>query len=170
MKYFTKVAGRDYELDVTPVAGGVSILLDGTRYVVDLAAVEEGGKYSVLVDRRSYSVTVDGDGNKLSLIISGQAFQAEVEDERERAAAGIAGASGPTGGALDLPPGDYEVSWDRQFAVELDIASVSVQPMLRSAIRIGDAHWREQTFSRSSMSSCPGSLLITFIVLLPPVP
>jgi len=129
VKYFTTVAGRDYEMDVASTGSALSIDLDGTRYTVDLAAVEEGGKYSVLVDRRSYAVTVDGDGKKLSLIISGHAFQAEVEDERERAAAGIAGAGGPSGGALEsvmpgivrqvfVAPGDPVNAGDRLLILE----------------------------------------------------
>ena len=101
MKYYAKVAGRELELRVEERDGVLLVELDGEEHRVDLATVEIGEKYSALVDHRSYAVSVDGDGQDLALIVSGRTFHARVEDERERALAGISGAGSAAAGVVE---------------------------------------------------------------------
>jgi biotin carboxyl carrier protein len=101
MKYFVTLDGRDFEVELSEKQGTLTASTGGVRCAVDVRAIEPEEKYSVLLDRRSFSVAVDGDGRKLSLVISGRAFAVEVEDERERAARAIGGAEGARGGVIE---------------------------------------------------------------------
>jgi biotin carboxyl carrier protein len=104
VRYFAKIGKRELELDLTVDAansGALSVALGAKRCVVDCAAVAAGEKYSILIDGRSFDVTVDGDGRRLSLIVDGHAWQAEVEDERERAMSQIAGHGGSVSGIVE---------------------------------------------------------------------
>jgi len=62
--------------------------------------VQAEEKYSVLLGRQSFSVSVDGDGKSMTLVIAGRAYTVDVEDERERATRGIS-AEGPPGGVVE---------------------------------------------------------------------
>lgn len=101
MKYHARIGGREHALDVRVVRDGLEVELDGAVHRVDLSTVAAGEKYSILIDGRSYAVSVDGDGRRLSLMVSGRSYHAEIEDERERAVAGIGGPSGPSGGVVE---------------------------------------------------------------------
>jgi biotin carboxyl carrier protein len=102
MRYFTRLQGSsEVEVELRDSRGSLVAILDGREFRIDCAAVDPGEKYSILIDGRSFDVTVDGDGRELSLIVDGHAFQAGVEDERERAMSQIAGVSPAAGGIVE---------------------------------------------------------------------
>ena len=101
MRYFVKVGLHELEIEVLPAPHGLVLSVDGKTFQVDASAVEEGQKYSVLIDERSFSVSVDGDDRALALIVNGLAYQVGVEDERERAMREIAGPGEEQGGDVE---------------------------------------------------------------------
>jgi len=114
MKYFVRVGQRELEVlvqpaSIQPESGaesgaaplGLCLSVNGRAYQVETSAVQEGEKYSVLIDQRSFSVSIDGDGRELSLIVNGLAYQVAVEDERERVMREIAGPGGAQGGDME---------------------------------------------------------------------
>ena len=101
MRYFVKIGEEELEVGVQPQAAGLLLSIGDQSYPVDAIAVEEGQKYSVLLGRRSFAVSVDGDGRKMSLVVNGHAHQMVVEDERERAMREIAGQGGAQGGDVE---------------------------------------------------------------------
>lgn len=101
MKYFTKIGKREFEVEMGSLGSTLELRLAGRTYLVDCATVDPGEKYSILIDGRSFDVTLDGDGRKLALIVDGHAYHAEVEDERERAMSQIAGHGGDAGGVVE---------------------------------------------------------------------
>ncbi|MFH0944585.1 MAG: biotin/lipoyl-containing protein [Planctomycetota bacterium] len=100
MRYFVKIGEEELEVGVQPSEGGLLLSVGEQSYPVDAVAVEEGQKYSVLIGRRSFAVSVDGDGRHLALIVNGHAHQMVVEDERERTMREIAGQDGGQGGEV----------------------------------------------------------------------
>lgn len=131
MRYFAKVGKREFEMTVTPQAGSplLEVALGDKRFAVDCAGIDSGEKYSILIDGRSFDVTVDGDGKRLSLIVDGHAWHAEVEDDRERAMSQIAGHGGSAGGLVesvmpgivrkvDVKVGDVVKPGDRLLVLE----------------------------------------------------
>lgn len=102
MRYYAKVGKREFEMTVAETSGPVlEVALLDKKFAVDCAGIASGEKYSILIDGRSFDVTVDGDGKRLSLIVDGHAWHVEVEDERERAMSQIAGHGGSAGGIVE---------------------------------------------------------------------
>lgn len=60
MRFIGQLAGPDgaeHEIRVEPIEGGYEVTVDGTKHVVDTATLESS-VYSLIVDNRSYEVSV----------------------------------------------------------------------------------------------------------------
>jgi biotin carboxyl carrier protein len=121
MPYISTVSDKTYRIDTGENGAQRDITIDGTRYTIDcrqiapLAAdakdhIPEGGRYSIIITGQSYEVFVrqldkpDEDGQTYEIFIAGQRFEVHVEDEREKALAGIAKAVHETGEAMVRAP------------------------------------------------------------------
>lgn len=84
-----------------PDLPGSPPLIDGDATAADLRRIQPG-LYSVLLDGRSFEVTLD-EGDATRVEVDGLTLELQVEDERRRAArAGAAGAGGAAGGAVTV--------------------------------------------------------------------
>ncbi|MEW6741772.1 MAG: biotin/lipoyl-containing protein [Planctomycetota bacterium] len=97
MKYFVQHQDREIEVELRPDGQGFVAEIDGKSYRVDPAAVEEGERYSLLIDGRSADVAVDGSGTRLTLVLGGQAIPLLVENTREHSSRQIASAGRASG-------------------------------------------------------------------------
>ena len=97
VKYFVTLLDQELEVEIqTTSEGGLVARIDGREYTVSLAVVENLRRYSVLLDRDSYDVMVDANGEALDLQVGPHRIHVSIEDERQRAARSIGDA---------LPPG-----------------------------------------------------------------
>ena len=98
MKYHVKIKDRTFVVDLAENGDHhLKAELDGETRDLDYAVVEEGAKYSVLVDGESFNVSLDASGDVLNLIVGGHLYQAEVLDERELGARMLEQARGRQG-------------------------------------------------------------------------
>jgi biotin carboxyl carrier protein len=92
------------------------ITLDGQSLSVDwrqlapLADEAQGGRYSLLIEGKSYEVYAreihkpDSDGSWYEIVVAGQRFEVHVEDEREKALAGSIKSAHEAGEAIVRAP------------------------------------------------------------------
>src|SRR5690348_18464715 len=92
------------------------ITLDGQSLSVDwrqlapLAVDAQGGRYSLLIEGKSYEVYAreiskpDSDGSWYEIMVAGQRFEVHVEDEREKALAGSIKSAHEAGEAIVRAP------------------------------------------------------------------
>jgi len=86
MKYYVNIGDREFEIDLVDRGDGLEGRFNGKRCRVDYAEIEEGLKYSVIVDGESFNVSVHRTPEGEDLIFGGHLFRARVLDERERGA------------------------------------------------------------------------------------
>lgn len=121
MPYISTVSDKTYRIDTGENASQRNITIEGTQYSIDwrqivpLAAdakghIPEGGRYSLIIAGKSYEIFArrlnkpGEDGQTYEILIAGQRFEVHVEDEREKALAGIAKAGHETGEAMIRAP------------------------------------------------------------------
>lgn len=127
--YIVRVAGREVEVRVDPRHPG-RLTVGGREVAVDWAQVGSPPIHSVLIDGRSYELLVDETPGGLRIGIGGRLYEVEVEDERARALAAVAGrraAEGETAIKAPMPglvlsvavaPGDAVVAHQRLLVLE----------------------------------------------------
>ncbi|GAB4371864.1 MAG: acetyl-CoA carboxylase biotin carboxyl carrier protein subunit [Acidobacteriota bacterium] len=95
MKLRAFIDDREADVEVRPVEGGYEVLIDGQAQLVDCAAVDAHA-YSLIVDHRSYDVSVHEDGRDLFVVRHG-GFRRDIRvvDPLVAAAQAHADASGP---------------------------------------------------------------------------
>jgi biotin carboxyl carrier protein len=86
VKYYVTVNGEDHEVDVTERMGELRVTVDGAPTEVSYEEVDRLGQVAMVMDGRSYAVSIEGDENDVSVSVAGRFFKVLVEDERERAA------------------------------------------------------------------------------------
>src|SRR6266446_4053701 len=120
MPYISTINGKAYHIDTGENHPQRDIGIDGTTHSIDwrhIAPLLEdargqasvGGRYSLIIGNRSYEIFArrikeQGDGQAYELEIAGQRFEVYVEDEREKALAGVVKAAHEMGNALVRAP------------------------------------------------------------------
>ncbi|RKY18583.1 MAG: acetyl-CoA carboxylase biotin carboxyl carrier protein subunit [Planctomycetota bacterium] len=94
MKYHVLVNGNHYEVEITRHGGGVRARHADHDHQVDVATLDDGDAYSLLIDGRSVDVGVEERGDRVELLVSGRRYSSEVLGEREWLARSIQAASG----------------------------------------------------------------------------
>lgn len=80
MKYFARIGSREYEIEVE----GNQVLLDGEPIEVDLQQGGVTGLYSLIFDHQSHELLISADRFNYTVVLQGEQFQVQVEDERTR--------------------------------------------------------------------------------------
>jgi biotin carboxyl carrier protein len=86
MKYYVKVGDQEYEVNLVEQRDGLRGEMNGRVCSVDHAEIEEGAKYSVILDGESFNVSMDLTSSSMDLIVGGHLYHTQVMDERERGA------------------------------------------------------------------------------------
>ncbi len=79
MKYIASVKGTEFEIEIDQDKG---ITIDGERVEVDFRRLEAGGITSLLLDNRSIAATVEDRRDHWDVLIEGELYSVNVEDER----------------------------------------------------------------------------------------
>lgn len=90
MVYFARSGGRDHRLDVRQGADGLRVRLDDREFHVDFLQVD-AGLYSLLIGGRSYEIDLLEVDEALMVLVDGQPFRVEIQEERERRLRAAAG-------------------------------------------------------------------------------
>lgn len=80
MKYYTRIGGNEYEVDITPDG----ILLDGEPISVDLEQSGMTELYSMLFDGASHELLIEAERFNYNVTLYGEQLVVQVEDERSR--------------------------------------------------------------------------------------
>lgn len=116
MRYIASLGDRRFSINVEENGQQRQVDLDGAAYAVDwlrigrTIASGDAGRYSLLVNHRSYEVVVrrleadDEGGQRYEVLIEGQPYTVRLEDERERALASLAGGAHESGDASVKAP------------------------------------------------------------------
>jgi biotin carboxyl carrier protein len=83
MAYVAGSGGREHRLDVRSDRDGLRVRLDDRELQVDLLRVDPA-LYSLLIDGRSYEIDVLETEEALMVLVDGQPFRVEIQDEQER--------------------------------------------------------------------------------------
>jgi biotin carboxyl carrier protein len=115
MRYIASLGDQRFIISVDENGQQRQLSLDGVAYATDWlrigsAASAGAGRYSLLINNRSYEVVVrrleadDEGGQRYEVLIDGQPYEVRLEDERERALASLAGGGHESGDASVKAP------------------------------------------------------------------
>ena len=79
MKYITTVNGKEYTIEIDQEA---KILVDGEEYAINFQQLPEGGTLSLLINNRSLEAIVDQSDDMYEVLIHGELYTVQVQDER----------------------------------------------------------------------------------------
>ncbi len=101
MRYATTINGKTYLIEINDDR---RVIVDGVEHAVDFASVSGQPVYSLLLDGRSYEAYVSAaeDGSGWQVLLRGDLYGVEVEDEREKRLRAAAGASVAATGEFSL--------------------------------------------------------------------
>jgi biotin carboxyl carrier protein len=83
MTYFAHSGGGDHRLDVWQGKDGLRVRLDDRELHVNFLQVDPG-LYSLLIEGRSYEIDLLKLEDALMVLVNGQPFRVEIQEERER--------------------------------------------------------------------------------------
>src|SRR5262245_51657734 len=84
MKLWLTLDDRETEVEFTEAEGKLFLEIDGRRIEADFQSLPDGEVYSLLVDGRSYEVSV-ASAESLQVSLRGQVFPVEVRHPLEKA-------------------------------------------------------------------------------------
>lgn len=116
MRYIASLGSQRFTISVDENGQQRQLNLDGVSYATDwqrvgsAIAASGAGRYSLLINHRSYEVVVrrleadDEGGQRYEVLLDGQPYEVRLEDERERALASLAGGGHESGDATVKAP------------------------------------------------------------------
>jgi biotin carboxyl carrier protein len=101
MKYATTINDKTYIIEIND---DKRVFVDGVEYAVDFGSVAGQPVYSLLLDGRSYEAYVyqDEDSDDWQVLLSGDLYTLQVEDEREKRLRAQAGGVAASTGEFNL--------------------------------------------------------------------
>jgi biotin carboxyl carrier protein len=79
MKYVTTVNGREYEIEIDHEQ---EIVVNGEKFEIDFRQLAEAGMISLLLNHRSLEAIVEARDERWQVLIHGELYEAQVQDER----------------------------------------------------------------------------------------
>ncbi len=90
MAYIANSGGREHRLDVRQDRDGLRVRLDDREFEVDLLRVDPA-LYSLLIGGRSYEIDLLEMEDAFMVLVDGQPFRVEIQDEQQRRLRAAAG-------------------------------------------------------------------------------
>ena len=81
MKYIASIEDRSFEIDINEEG---EVIANGERLTVDFQSVADQPVYSMILNGRSYEASVYSSATHLEVLVQGQLFQVNVEEERQK--------------------------------------------------------------------------------------
>jgi biotin carboxyl carrier protein len=82
LKYVVNMTGEAIELSIDRSDSGTTVTLGDRTVTADLVRVGSSPLYSLILDGRSYEISVHGRNGGLELVLGGETYVARVLDER----------------------------------------------------------------------------------------
>ena len=79
MKYITTVGEEVYTIEIDHEG---EIVVNGERYEIDFQELPEGGMVSLLLNHRSYEAVVEERDERWEVLVRGELYSVQVQDER----------------------------------------------------------------------------------------
>jgi len=108
MKYFTKIDGEKYEIEIEERSGETVARINGDEYPVDFHRIRGDASWSLRLGDRSFPVSFEARPDGLSVTVESESYLVRVDDERTRAARAVAKGKGSvdaTKVVLSIMPG-----------------------------------------------------------------
>jgi len=83
MAYFAHSGGQDHRVEIRHEKGCYYVRLDDREFQVDFLQVDPG-LYSLLIGGRSYEIDLLKVEDAVMVLVNGQPFRVEIQEERER--------------------------------------------------------------------------------------
>ncbi|MBI4770361.1 MAG: biotin/lipoyl-binding protein [Chloroflexi bacterium] len=99
MKYVTTVKDKEYIIEINDDR---SVTVDGVPLAVDFVSVAGRPLYSLIVGGRSYEASVNPTDEGWGVLLQGDLYPVQVEDEREKRLRAASGASIDASGEFNL--------------------------------------------------------------------
>jgi biotin carboxyl carrier protein len=99
MKYIATVGEQTFEVEINSED---ELLLNGRRLMVDFESSSGQHVYSLLLDGKSYEAYVTPSDTSMQVLLQGQLFQVDVEDERQLRLRRASGAQVVASGEIQL--------------------------------------------------------------------
>lgn len=99
MKYVANVDGQVYEIEINEDG---QILANGEQLPADFMAVAEQSVYSLIFENRSFEAYISPGESGYEVLLRGQRYTVQVEDERARLLRKVGGAQAATSGEFQL--------------------------------------------------------------------
>ena len=93
MKYFTKIDGENYEIQILERDGATFAAINGDEYEVDFHCVR-GAAWSLRLGDRSLPVSFEPRPDGVSVTVESESYVVNVQDERTRAARAVSKGKG----------------------------------------------------------------------------
>jgi len=94
MKYFAKIDGESYEIEIEQHNGTTVAKINGDAYPADFRRVRGEASWSLLLNDRSFPVSFEPRPDGLSVTVGSESYVVSVEDERTRAARAVSKGKG----------------------------------------------------------------------------
>lgn len=98
-KYIATINDKDYLVELHPDG---KVIVDGKSYDVDFEIVSGQFVYSLIVDGHSYETQLHEDDDGYNILMRGDLYTVQVEDEREKRLKDAAGLGADTGSGYIL--------------------------------------------------------------------
>ena len=82
MKYFTKVSGRELQVEVVESDGGLSLIVNGKPRHAEIDRIGSDNLFSLIMGNRSHQLFVEEADNGHWVSVDGHKFFVELEDEK----------------------------------------------------------------------------------------
>ena len=99
MKYIASIEDKTYEIEINE---GGEITADGKPITIDFQSVADQPVFSLIMNNQSYEASISSSEQGVEVLLLGQLFYVEVEDERQRRLRQSSG-----GGSLQV--GEYQL-------------------------------------------------------------
>lgn len=99
MKYTTFVGEKAYQVEV---GANNTVMVDGQPHSVDFRGIDGTSLFSLLMDNQSWEVLVERTGDEYRVLINGELYIVNVQDERTRKLAKAQSKGGPAGGEIHV--------------------------------------------------------------------
>ncbi len=82
MKYFTKVSGRELQVEVIELDGGLSLIVNGKPRYAEIDRIGSDNLFSLIIGNRSHQLFFEEADNGHWVSVDGHKFFVELEDEK----------------------------------------------------------------------------------------
>jgi biotin carboxyl carrier protein len=89
MKYFTKVSGRELQIEVVESDSGLALIVNGKAHHVELDRIGSDNLFSLIIDNRSHQLFLEETDTGHWVSVDGHKFFVELEDEKTRFIGGL---------------------------------------------------------------------------------